>query len=305
MQLHLPIYSCERKKPQTKKVNRYSNMSVLLKGSKSGVTTDNNGNFSISVPNSRSTLVFSAIGYQPQEITVGSQSNINVVLKSAEASQLDAVVVVGYGTAKKATVTGAVSTVKGSDVIKSPVMNVSNSLAGRLPGLTAVASRIGEPGYNHQNWNQRIESFGDASPLIVVDGVPGHSLERIDPSTIENISVLKDASAAIYGAQAANGVILVTTKRGKTGKPTVTASFNQGYGRPTKIPKMADAAEYASMLNEIDEYANRTPRFSQDDIQKFKDGSDPWGHPNTDWFDAVLRPWSGRELWQCFRFWRK
>jgi TonB-linked SusC/RagA family outer membrane protein len=139
-----------------------------------------------------------------------------------------------------------------------------------------------------------VNTFGDASPLIVVDGVPGRSLERIDPSTIESISVLKDASAAIYGAQAANGVILVTTKRGRAGKPTVTASYNQGFGRPTMLPKMANATEYATLLNEVDEYSNRPARFSQEALTKFSNGSDPWGHPNTDWFKAVLRPWSGQ-----------
>jgi TonB-linked SusC/RagA family outer membrane protein len=108
--------------------------------------------------------------------------------------------------------------------------------------------------------------------------------------------VLKDASAAIYGAQAANGVILVTTKRGKTGKPTITASFNQGFGRPTRIPKMADAATYATMINEINEYAGRTAKYSAEDIEKYTNGSNPWTHPNTDWFKEVLRPWSGQNF---------
>jgi TonB-dependent SusC/RagA subfamily outer membrane receptor len=121
-----------------------------------------------------------------------------------------------------------------------------------------------------------------------VDGIPGRSLNRIDPATIESISVLKDASAAIYGAQAANGVILVTTKKGKPGKPAVTASFNQGFGRPTRIPEMADAAEYATLLNEISE------SYTPEEIQKFRDGSDPWRYPNTDWFKETLKPWSGQ-----------
>src|SRR5690606_6794215 len=119
-----------------------------------------------------------------------------------------------------------------------------------------------------------VNSFGSSDPLIVVDGVPGRSLDRIDPNTIQSVSVLKDASAAIYGAQAANGVILVTTKKGTIGKPSITASFNQGFGRPTRLPEMADAAEYATLLNEIDTYAGQTARYSADEIQLFRDGSD-------------------------------
>jgi TonB-dependent SusC/RagA subfamily outer membrane receptor len=215
--------------------------------------------------------------------------------------EMEQVVVVGYGTQRKATLTGSVSTVKGSDVMKSPSVNVSNSLAGRLPGLVAV-NRSGEPGYDGSTLRIRgVNTFGDASPLIVVDGVPGRSLERIDPSTIESISVLKDASAAIYGAQAANGVILITTKRGRSGKPTVTASFNQGYGRPTMLPKMADATEYATLLNEVDLYANRPARFTQDNFTKFANGSDPWGHPNTDWFKQCCAPGQVKTL-PMFRY---
>jgi len=271
-----------------------SNVTVQIKGSATGTQTDETGNFSINAPAS-ATLVISSVGFNTQEIRIGTRSAITIQMQSSD-TQLEQVVVVGYGTQKKATLTGSVSTVKGADVIKSPTLNVSNSLAGRLPGLTAVNAG-GEPGYDGSRLLIRgTNTFGNASPLIVVDGVPGRSLERIDPSTIESISVLKDASAAIYGAQAANGVILVTTKRGKTGKPTVTLSFNQGYGRPTRIPEMANAVEYATLLNEIDQYAGNAARFKPEDIQKFSNGSDPWTHPNTDWFKAVLRPWSGQNF---------
>lgn len=267
-------------------------VTIQVKNEKIASVTDENGRYSISVP-SNAVLEFSYVGYNTAEEKVGNRSVINVMLRNNNQQLVD-VVVVGYGTQRKATLTGSVSAIKGSEVTKAPVMNVSNALAGRLPGLVAV-NTSGEPGYDGATLRIRgLNTFGDASPLIVVDGVPNRSLERIDPSTIESISVLKDASAAIYGAQAANGVILVTTKRGKAGKPTLTASFNQGYGRPTMLPKMANAAEYATMLNEIDKYAGRTPRFSADDIKKFSDGSDPWGHPNTDWFKSVLKPWSGQ-----------
>lgn len=128
---------------------------------------------------------------------------------------LDEVVIVGYGAQKKATLSGSVTSVGGEKLAKTPVTNVSQGLAGRLPGVVAV-SNTSEPGYDGATITVRgVNTFGKADPLVVVDGVPGRSLERIDPSTIETMSVLKDASAAIYGAQAANGVILITTKRGK------------------------------------------------------------------------------------------
>ena len=277
------------------KGNGLAGVSVVEKGTTNGTTTNTQGNFILRVANDNAVLVISYIGFNTQEVAVNGGANLSIQLTEENRTLTD-VVVVGYGTQRKATLTGSVTSVKGTEIQKSPAMNVSNSLAGRLPGLTTVNSG-GEPGYDGSRLLIRgINTFGDASPLIVVDGVPGRSLERIDPATIENISVLKDASAAIYGAQAANGVILITTKRGKTGKPTITASFNQGYGRPTRTPEMANAVEYATLLNEIDNYAGNAPRFKPEDLQKFSDGSDPWGHPNTDWFKEVLRPWSGQNL---------
>ncbi|WP_242922109.1 SusC/RagA family TonB-linked outer membrane protein [Pontibacter liquoris] len=268
-------------------------VTVLLKGTPTAAPTGADGAYIINVPDGSGTLIFSFIGYQSQEVPINNRSTINVQLNT-DAKALDEVVVVGYGTQKKATLTGSVTAVKGDEITQTPALNVTNSLAGRLPGLTAVGSS-GEPGYDGARLRIRgINSFGSSDPLIVVDGVPGRSLERLDPNTIESVSVLKDASAAIYGAQAANGVILVTTKRGKVGKPTITASFNQGYGRPTRLPDMANAAEYATILNEIDLYAGNPARFTPEDIQQFRDGSDPWGHPDTEWFKEVIKPWSGQ-----------
>ncbi|HUR11186.1 MAG TPA: SusC/RagA family TonB-linked outer membrane protein, partial [Flavitalea sp.] len=265
--------------------------SVTLKGTNKGTTTNSSGKFSLDVPARRGTLVISGVGLPAKEVIVDGQETVDVQMQG-EAQGLGEVVVVGYGTQKKATLTGSVSAVRGSELMKSPAMNVSNSLAGRLPGLVTVTPSS-EPGYDGTILRIRgINTLNNNGPLIVVDGIPGRSLERIDPSTIENISVLKDASAAIYGAQAANGVILITTKRGKTGKPSITASFNQGYGRPTRIPEMADAPTYATMLNEINFYAGKAPVFTPAQIEKFRDGSDPWLYPNTDWFKEVLRPWS-------------
>ncbi|MDP9230149.1 MAG: TonB-dependent receptor plug domain-containing protein, partial [Bacteroidota bacterium] len=216
---------------------------VQVKGTSVGTSTDANGRFNIVAP-SNATLVVSSLGYTTQEVKVNNRTSLNIQLQSV-SQQMEEVVVTGYGTQRKATLTGSVASIKGSDLVKSPATNVSNSLAGRLPGLVTITPSS-EPGYDGSILRVRgINTLNNNNPLVVVDGVPGRSLDRIDPSTIENISVLKDASAAIYGAQAANGVILVTTKRGRTGKPTITASFNQGWGKPTVLPKMADAATYA------------------------------------------------------------
>ena len=268
-------------------------VTVSLKGTHNATQTNSEGKYSLEVPSGNGVLIFSYVGLPPREVNINNRSFIEVQF-AEEIKGLNEVVVVGYGTAKKATLTGSVSAVKGSEIIKSPSTNVSNSLGGRLPGLVTVTPSS-EPGYDGSIIRIRgINTLGNNNPLVVVDGVPGRSLDRIDPSTIESISILKDASAAIYGAQAANGVILITTKRGKTGKPTITASFNQGWGRPTRLPEMADAATYATMLNEINEYAGRAPKYTSEEIKKYQDGSDPWAYPNTDWFKEVLRPWSAQ-----------
>jgi TonB-linked SusC/RagA family outer membrane protein len=266
-----------------------ANASVTVKGSRVGVTTDANGAFSIDVPNQKSVLRISYLGYETQEVVVGNRTNLIFDLVVA-SSQLNEVIVVGYGTQKKATLTGAVSTIKGTDIVKSPATNVSNSLVGRVPGLTAIQGS-GEPGYDGSTLRIRgVNSLGNNDVLVVVDGIAGRSLERIDPNTIESMTILKDASAAIYGAQAANGVILITTKRGKLGKPEITFNVNYGYNQPTKLPKMADAATYATMLNEIASYNGSPAKFTPEEITKFADGSDPWKYPNTDWFKATLKP---------------
>jgi TonB-linked SusC/RagA family outer membrane protein len=171
-------------------------------------------------------------------------------------------------------------------------------LAGRLPGLTAVTTS-GEPGYDGTTLRIRgSNTFNDNSVLVVIDGVPDRSLERLDPYSIESVTILKDASAAIYGSRAANGVILVTTKRGKLGKPEITFNANYGYNQPTKLPKMADAATYATMLNEIAYYNNPSVGmnsvYTADQIQKYRDGSDPLRYPNTDWFSKVIKPRSAQ-----------
>jgi TonB-linked SusC/RagA family outer membrane protein len=270
-------------------------VSVSLKGTSIGVVTDVNGKFSLAVPDASSgTLVFTYIGFITREVALNGQTTINVKLDS-ESKALNEVVVVGYGTQKKATVTGSISVVKGTELLKSPQPNLSNSLAGRMSGVI-VNNRSGEPGQDGSNITIRgLATTGKTDVLVVVDGIPGQigGLERLDPNDIESMSVLKDASAAIYGNRAANGVILVTTKKGKTGKPNINYSFNQGFSSPTRLPKMANAATYAQIMNEINLDSNPNgglnQAYSAAQIQRFSDGSDPLNYPNTDWEKQSLK----------------
>jgi TonB-linked SusC/RagA family outer membrane protein len=263
---------------------------VLVKGTSIGTTSDMEGRFSFDVP-ANAILRVSYIGYLSQEVHSGNRTTLEITMIE-DTKSLEEVVVVGYGVQKKETLTGSVTSVKGTDIVMAPVTNVTHSIAGRLPGVVSV-TRSGEPGADGSTIRIRgTNTLGDNSALIVVDGIPGRSLDRIDPNSIESISVLKDASAAIYGAQAANGVILITTKRGEAGKPQVTINGNMGFHQPTVLPSLLDAAEYVTALNEVDMYRGRKPRYSAEDIQKFGDGSDPWKYPNTDWFDETFRNWS-------------
>ncbi len=263
-------------------------VTVVIKGTTSGTITDANGVYSFSTIPKKSTLIFSFVGMKTQEITLENQTSLNVSLVD-ESIGLEEVVAVGYGTQKKATMTGSITSVKAEALVKSKSANFSNALAGQLPGLVVI-SRTGEPGNDGSTLRIRgANTLGDNSPLIVVDGISNRSLERLDPATIESVTVLKDASAAIYGAQAANGVILVTTKRGATGKPTIQLSMSQGWNTPTVLPKMTNSATYATLINEIKTAAGQPLRYTAEDIQKYSDGSDPWGHPNTDWFKETIK----------------
>ncbi|WP_246197661.1 TonB-dependent receptor [Chitinophaga agrisoli] len=292
---------------------------VKIEGTNKGTTTDVNGAFTISVP-AGAKITISAIGFLSQTINVTDQTTLNISLQE-DTKGLSEVVVVGYGSQKRESVTGAVATIKGADLVKSPATNLSNSIAGRMPGVTAMQN-TGEPGGDGSTLRIRgSNTLGNNDPLVVIDGVAQRTggLERLNPADIENMSVLKDASAAIYGARAANGVILVTTKRGKSGKPVLMYNFNQGFSQPTHVPEMSSAPEYAQIRNELSMYKNVapaewndawssykqsgtytspnsgnvwTPPFTQEDITKYGDGSDPWGHPNTDWYKSTLKTWS-------------
>ena len=294
-------------------------VSVVIKNTTRGTNTDSEGKFKIDAP-AGSIFVFSAIGFTKQELKP-TGNTISITLEP-DVSSLNEVVVVGYGTQKKATITGAVTALQGEKLIQSPAVDLSNSLAGRLPGLVVI-QQSGEPGNDGALIRIRgANTLGNSSPLIVIDGIPDRDggLGRLSPRDVESISVLKDASAAIYGARAANGAILITTKRGKLGKPTITYDFNMGVSQPSVIPKMSNAVEYANIMNELPIYKTipvgewqaasaairttgvyRSPtagispitaNYSPDAVRKHGDGSDQWGFPNTDWFAGSFKEWA-------------
>jgi len=266
-------------------------VAVVVKGTTQGTVTNSNGEYSITNVTPDAILVFSFVGMRSQESIVENRTVINVTL-TEEVLGLEEVVVVGYGTQKKVTITGSVASVEGSELMQTPAINVTNRLAGRIPGLmTSMTTSV--PGDDDVTFRVRgINTTGNKNPLIVVDGIANRVLERIDPADIESITVLKDASAAIYGAQAANGVILITTKRGKKGTADVSLNINQGFSAPTTLPIMADAVTYMTVKNEMDKYDGAAPTYSQDiiDIYRNDKNKDPWLYPETDWFKEVYKP---------------
>ncbi len=271
--------------------------SIVLKGANKGTNTDASGNYSIAVPDRASVLVFSFVGYDKQEVTVGNQAQVNIILK-ADMKELNEVVVVGFGTQKKATVTGAIASISTKELLQSPVANISNSLVGRMPGLFAVQGS-GEPGNDASTLRIRgVATFsGAADPLIMVNGVEVSNYNNIDPNEIENLTILKDASAtAIYGVRGANGVLLITTKRGKVGKPQLSYTANVAVTSFTNLRKGMNSYDYARLYNESlknDAYVSGavyTPKFTDADLDLYKSGADPIFHPNTDWYSLALKP---------------
>lgn len=252
---------------------------------KNGTITDIDGKYSLRVKRGAKVII-SYIGFTSQEVTGG-----DVTLKE-DATELAEMVVVGYGTQKRATLTGSVSQIGSEDLSKMAATNITNVLAGKTAGVIAN-TRTGEPGENDATILIRGKgTLGDTSPLIVVDGVADRSFGHLNPDDIESISILKDASAAIYGARAANGVILVTTKRGKSGKVQVNYNGNVSFSQPTRIPEMLNAYEYATYVNEFDKSMGQTLTYPETAIQKIKDGSDQISFPDTNWWDAVAGDWA-------------
>ena len=265
--------------------------SIKLKTGSTTAISDGDGNYTINVPAGPATLVFSFIGFTAQEITVAAGVSVQNVSLKEDNTNLNEVVVVGYGTQKKSTLTGAISTISSKEILQSPTSNVTNSLIGRTPGLGAV-QRSGQPGSNSAVINIRgLATYNGSGAIVVVDGIERPDFGDIDPNEIETINVLKDASStATFGIRGANGVIIVTTKSGKEGKPKVSYSGNASIQTYTGIPKALDAYSNAYLINEANRNDGLTSvTWSDAALQKFKDGSDPIGYPNIDWFDYVTR----------------
>lgn len=264
--------------------------SVVVKGTTNGTITDFDGNFELSGVSKGATLEISFVGFATQTITFNGQA-INVVLKE-DNEMLDELVVVGYGVQKKANLTGSVASINAEALESRAVASVSAAMAGTMPGVTSIQTS-GAPGAQTGSITIRGKnSINAASPLVIVDGVPG-SMNNIDPQDIESISVLKDAaSAAIYGVQAANGVILITTKKGKSGqKARVNYSGLVSWASPTAKLDFLDAAGYATLYNEatLNDNPSATLPYSDEDIELYRNGKDPIGHPNTNWYDEVFK----------------
>lgn len=267
--------------------------SVSVKGTTIGTNTDVDGKFTLNVP-ANSLMVFSYIGYNRQELPIKKSTTLKVILEE-ESKTLDEVVVVGYGTQKKANLTGAVASIAGNELAKRPVYNTTSTLQGKLPGLT-ISQSTGQPG--NEGITMRIRGLGTFSgagsdPLVIIDGISGN-LNSVNPADIENVSILKDAaSASIYGARAANGVIVITTKSGRSGKLSLTYDVNYAVHTPTRMLKLiTNSAEYMELANEAITNSGLPPtnKYPQDIIDLYRNATDRTKYPNYDWIDLMFNP---------------
>ena len=279
---------------------------VVIQGTTQGTVTDIDGYYELSVPQG-ATLEFSCVGFKTQQI-VANKARLDVTMVP-DSRLIDESVVIAYGQQNKVTITGAVTAVGGETLMKSPVANVANALQGNLPGVSAVQPS-GMPGADEPVIRIRgVGSLNSADPLILVDGVE-RPFSQLDPNEIESISVLKDASAtAVFGVRGANGVILVTTKRGEVGKASVTASASAAVQTISKFIDFADSYTYGQMWNytaitdalpmsqwpgtvnipDYTPYADNGIRFSQDVMEHFRLGDMPTTFPDTDWIDYIMK----------------
>ncbi|MBV4310382.1 TonB-dependent receptor [Bacteroides thetaiotaomicron] len=265
-------------------------VSVQVKGKQDvGVVTDFDGRFKLSGIPAGSTLVYSYIGYVTREIKyTATKLKEKIALKEA-VNEFDEVVVVGRDTQRKVSVVGAITNVDPAG-IQAPAVSVSNMLGGRVPGIIAV-TRSGEPGNNFSEfWIRGISTFGaSSSALVLVDGIEGN-INDLDPADIESFSILKDASAtAVYGTRGANGVVVVTTKRGKAGKLHVNFKTNATYSYSPRMPEYTDAYQYATLANEARSVRGDDPVYSATELELFKTGLDPDLYPNVNWRDVILK----------------
>lgn len=264
-------------------------VNVMEKNTKNGTQTNFDGDYKLTVKDENAVLIFTYVGLKKAEVPVGGKTTLDVQMDN-DSQSLDEVVVVGYGEQRKISLVGAQSTVD-PEVLNQPVADLSTSLAGRIAGLTGV-QRSGLPGSNQADiWIRGISTFASAGthPLVLVDGVE-RDLNNINPKDIESFTVLKDAAAtAVYGFRGANGVILIETKEGKIGKPKVKVEYAEGFTSFTQTPDLADGVKYMELANQALTTRGQAPKYTQEKIDRTKEGQDPLLYPNVDWLDEVFR----------------
>ncbi len=271
-------------------------VSVQLKGTSTGTVTNFDGEFTLRVTKPGDVLVFSYIGYTSVELRAELDKPMRVLI-SEDVKVLTELVVVGYGTQNKATVTGSISTITNQEILKVPTSNLSTAITGKLPGVVTI-QQSGRPGEDAASLFIRGQStWVNTNPLIIVDGVEREGFSQIDPNEVETISVLKDASStAVYGVRGANGVILITTKRGVVGKPSISMSANFGFQQPVKIPAFLNSYEHLLLRKVATVNDGRNPALdpylSDEMMEGYRLGADPFKYPDVNWYSEVIKPWS-------------
>jgi len=273
---------------------------VTVKNTTIGTITNADGKFTLQIPDN-ATLVISYIGYVPQELSVGSRTSFSVILEE-DSHSLNEIVVVGYGTQRKKDLTGAIATIGGDDLIARKTTQISQALQGAIPGVSVTRNNAA-PGASATVRVRGITTIGDTNPLVIVDGMQVDNMNDVNPNDIESISVLKDAaSSSIYGSQAAAGVILITTKRAKSGQFNIEYNYEYGMEIPTKNPGTVDVIRFMEMTNELrwndagngaDEY----PTYSKETIDNYwtLNRENPNKYPNTDWYDLIMKSYAPRQ----------
>lgn len=265
---------------------------VMVKGTDLGITTDVDGMYNLPNVPSNATLVISFVGMKRQEVAVNGATTINVTLETM-SEQMEELVVIGYGVQRREALTGTVNTIKTETIANRTSSSLTSTLQGVTPGVT-IKSSSGDLGNDMGSINVRGRgNLGSSAPLFVIDGVIAGEgdFQRINPSDIESISILKDAAAsAIYGSRAAYGVFVVTTKTGKDGKMSISYNASFGLQSPTILQKKLNSIDYAMLLNEANENSGRAPAFSQEQLAIIRDGSNPDLYPNTDWLKIFYKP---------------
>ncbi|SHJ42973.1 TonB-linked outer membrane protein, SusC/RagA family [Tangfeifania diversioriginum] len=266
-------------------------VTVLEKGTTNGTVTNTDGEYSLNISASSDTLQFSFIGMQTMIVPVDDRTVINIVMQQ-ETEGLEEVVVIGYGTQRKGSVIGSVDRIE-TQQLKQPTRTISTSLAGRLAGVVSVQGS-GEPGYDGADfWIRGVNTFtGNTSPLILVDGVE-RDLDNVDPEEITDFTILKDATAtAVYGVRGANGVVLITTKKGSIGEPDINLRMENSFSDPLELPDFVDGTTYMTMQNEALGNNGKNPLYSQETIQRTESGFDPNYYPDVNWLDELIDHWT-------------